>query len=193
MKHMKPVETMKKIESARSSVADRLISRTAIVANATLALVLGATLLTVAWPRVANAIGIRPQAAPPAYRAGDQIDVPADWYHASDRTLVLFARASCGACQQAHPFLQKLVASLKDRSMVVMASTLQERDDDLRYGRALGIDDPFNHVTPAGLRVRATPTLVLIDRGGRILGAWEGVGPPDRQIEIEKAITANLN
>ena len=33
---------------------------------------------------------------------------------------------------------------------------------------------------PAGLRVRATPTLVLVNREGTILHAWEGVGP-DRQ------------
>jgi thiol-disulfide isomerase/thioredoxin len=101
---------------------------------------------------------------------------------------VLFARSSCSACQAAHPFLQKLVGSLEGKAVVAMASTELERDDDLRYGRSLGIDDAVNRVTPGGLRVRATPTLVLVNREGKILGAWEGVGPPERQTQIEHAI-----
>ena len=93
---------------------DRVISRTAIVANATLALAFAVVTLTVAWPRVASAIGIRwaaPKSA--AYRVNDRIDVPPDWYQSSGYTLVLFARSSCSACQAAHPFLQKLVGSLE--------------------------------------------------------------------------------
>ena len=172
---------------------DRVISRTAIVANATLALAFAVVTLTVAWPRVASAIGIRwaaPKSA--AYRVNDRIDVPPDWYQSSGYTLVLFARSSCSACQAAHPFLQKLVGSLEGKAVVAMASTELERDDDLRYGRSLGIDDAVNRVTPGSLRVRATPTLVLVNREGKILGAWEGVGPPERQTQIEHAIATAI-
>jgi len=169
---------------------DRLISRTAIFANAALVLALAVTAVVVAWPRVAKVIGVKGTAtASAAYRNGDQVDVPKDWYQSSNYTLVLFARSSCRACQAAHPFLQKLVAALKGKSAVAMASTELERDDDLRYGRSLGIDDAVNRVTPGGLRVRATPTLVLVSRDGKILGAWEGVGPPEKQSAIEQGIT----
>jgi aminoglycoside/choline kinase family phosphotransferase len=51
----------------------------------------------IAWPRVASAIGIKPTpppTPPPAYIAGQAIDVPAAWYSSSPRTLVLFARLS---------------------------------------------------------------------------------------------------
>jgi len=168
---------------------DRVISRTAIIASTALALAFGVVVLTVAWPRVASAIGLRRSASrSAAYHAGDRIDVPEDWYRSSEFTLVLFARSSCTACQGAHPFLQRLVASLEGKAVVAMASTQLERDDDLRYGRSLGIDDMVNRITPGGLRVRSTPTLVLVNRQGKIQGAWEGVGPPESQAQIEHAI-----
>jgi thioredoxin-related protein len=44
----------------------------------------------------------------------------------------------------------------------------------------------------AGLRAPATPTLVLVDRTGAILDAWEGAGPPERQAAIVKAVEAVL-
>jgi thioredoxin-related protein len=41
-----------------------------------------------------------------------------------------------------------------------------------------------------GLRVRATPTLVLVDRQGRIVDAWEGAGKIDTRLAIRAAIDA---
>jgi hypothetical protein len=38
--------------------------------------------------------------------------------------------------------------------------------------------------------VRATPTILLVNRQGRILNAWEGVGKEDRQAAIFKAVDA---
>jgi peroxiredoxin len=155
----------------------------------TCVLLLGATVVAVAWPRITHTLGVKPAAArEAAYRTGQTIDVPAEWYQSSPYTVLLFARASCGACQQAQPFFKQLVAGLKGRASVVLAGSDQEREDDATYGRALGLKDPSLLVAPAGLKVRATPTLVLINQRGEILGAWEGVGPPEHQTTIAKAI-----
>jgi hypothetical protein len=169
---------------------DRLLGRTAGFANATLAVALGLTLAVVVWPRIERAVGIEPQAAPAAYRAGQTIDVPVDWYQSSPYTLVVFARASCGACQQAQPFLQQLVADVSTRGTVVLASPGLEIEHDRNYARQIGLRDEQTRHAPAGLRVRATPTLVLVNRRGQILGAWEGVGPADQQSAIQKSIHA---
>ena len=90
---------------------DRLVGKTASLTNAGLVLILLVTAMMVTWPRVTNALGMR-HAPDPAYRAGQTIDTPADWYASSSYTLVVFARASCGACQTAQPFLKQLVADL---------------------------------------------------------------------------------
>lgn len=170
--------------------SDRTINRAATTMVMTCVLLLGATVVAVAWPRITHTLGVTAPAAPreAAYRTGQTIDVPAEWYRSSPYTVVLFARASCGACQTAQPFFKQLVAGLKGRASVVLAGSEQEREDDAAYGRALGLKDPSLLVAPAGLKVRATPTLVLINQRGEVLGAWEGVGPPERQTTIAKAI-----
>jgi len=48
-------------------------------------------------------------------------------------------------------------------------------------------------MTPPGLRVQATPTVVLVDAAGKILAAWEGVGPEKQQAVIREKILSLLN
>jgi hypothetical protein len=169
--------------------SDRAIHRIATIALVTCLLLVSATAVTVAWPRVSHALGVKPAVTRElAYKTGQTIDVPADWYQSSPYTVVLFARASCGACQSAQPFFKQLVSGLKGRAVVVLAGGELTHDEDAEYGRALGLKDPAIHTAPAGLKVRATPTLVLINQRGEILGTWEGVGPTAQQSTIAKAI-----
>lgn len=171
--------------------ADRIVSRLAVAASVLFVVALAATVTAVAWPRVAHALGIKPAPVPPAYSAGDKIDVPADWYDDADRTLVVFARASCGACQTAQPFLKALFEVVRPSGGVILSGSGREQVADAEYGRALGLPEVALKTTPAGLRVRATPTLVWVDRTGKILAAWEGVGPETKQAEIRAAILAS--
>jgi thioredoxin-like negative regulator of GroEL len=136
---------------------------------------------------------MEPRPQPPAYAAGQTVDVPADWYASAPYTLVLFARASCGACQQASPFLQQLVREMRGKGDVLFASPGLEPESDREYARTLGVPDDRTRQVPAGLRVRATPTLVLVDRSGRIHGAWEGVGPADQQARIQHEIQRTIH
>jgi peroxiredoxin len=168
---------------------DRLVAKGASITNAGLVLILLVTGMMVAWPRVTNALGMR-HAPEPAYKTGQTIDTPTEWYAGADHTLVVFARASCGACQTAQPFLKQLVADLGAKNAVVLGSTGKEPVEELGYGRALGLEETSVKVVPAGLRVRATPTLVLVDRQGQVLAAWEGVGPQKKQTEIRAALLA---
>jgi peroxiredoxin len=166
---------------------DRLVGKTASITNAGFVLILLVTAMMVAWPRVTNALGMR-RAPEPAYRAGQTIDTPADWYSSSSHTLVVFARASCGACQTAQPFLKQLVADLGSKSAVVLGSTGKEPKEEAAYAESLGLDAASVKVVPAGLRVRATPTLVLVDQRGQVLAAWEGVGPEKQQLLIRQTL-----
>lgn len=172
--------------------ADRLVGKTASITNAGLVLILLVTAMMVAWPRVTSALGMRRTPAP-AYRAGQTIDTPADWYSSSEHTLVVFARASCGACQTARPFLKQLVADLGSKSAVVLGTTGKEPKEELGYGQSLGLADASVKVAPAGLRVRATPTLVLVDQHGQVLAAWEGVGPEKQQQQIKQSLALLVN
>lgn len=148
--------------------------------------------LVVAWPRVTHALGIKPKPPVAAYTAGAPVDVPADWYDARPHTLILFARASCGACDNAKPFLGQLVAFFDRRATLVAAGGPETRDEDAAFARSLGVQDTNVKTAPRFLRVRATPTLLLVNQRGEILAAWEGVGPPEKQTAIAAAIDAAL-
>jgi hypothetical protein len=172
--------------------SDRAVNRLSVVASLSLVAMVVATAVYIGWPRVASAIGIKPSAPPPAYAAGQQVDVPVAWYSESDKTLLIFARASCVACQKAQPFLKKLVGRLNGRAVAVMAHPAGADADDLAFAQALGITENHLVIVKPGLKVRSTPTIVVVNRNGTVLEAWEGAGPPEKQASIVKAIDAAL-
>lgn len=171
---------------------ERLVNRASVAASGALILMLVATGGYILWPRVSSYFGVKAAPAPPAYAAGQQVDVPAAWYADSSHTLILFARASCTACEKAQPFLKDLVAKLDGRAMAVMGHPAGAPDDDQKFAASLGISAEHVFETVPGLRVHSTPTLVLVNRQGRVLSAWEGVGKEDRQAAIVAAIQASL-
>ena len=175
--------------------SDRAIRRLSVAASFGLVLMVGATAGYVLWPRVAGAIGLKPAAPPlppPAYSAGQHVDVPAVWYNTAPRTLIVFARASCAACEKAHPFLKSLVSDLNGRAVVVMAHPVKSAYEDNSFATSLGIADANVHEVTPNLRVKATPTIVLVNQQGAILAAWEGAGSPEHQAEIRKTIEQKL-
>ena len=149
------------------------------------------TVVYIGWPRVTSALGMKPapaRPAPPAYVAGQQIDVPPAWYAGAPQTLIVFARASCTACERAQPFLKTLVGRMQGRGGAMMAHPAGSEQDDLKFARSLGVADDRVQIVPAGLRVKATPTIVLVNAQGVIVNAWEGAAKPEVQDEMLKTI-----
>ena len=177
-----------------SPKSDRAVRRASFAASAGLVLMLAATVVYIGWPRVTSALGMKPAPPPPvpaAYAAGQQVDVPAAWYADAPHTLIVFARASCAACEKAQPFLKMLVSRMDGKGGAVMAHPPGALAQDQTYGRSLGVAQERVLTTVPGLRVKATPTIILVDRHGTIVSAWEGARP-DRQADILKTIDAAL-
>lgn len=146
------------------------------------------TLTYVGWPRITAEFGSKPAPKPPAYAVGETVDVPAAWYSGADTTLILFARASCGACETAKPFLTKLVGVMNTRGAAYMAHPPTTTVEDTQFGTSLGVKTERIVSVPAGVKVQATPTVLIVNRKGKIVGAWEGVGKDDKQAAILAAI-----
>ena len=170
---------------------DRLINRAAIAASIVLLAIFGGTLGTLMWPRISGAVGIQPKPQL-AYESGMAIDTPAEWYQGAPYTLLLFARASCAACQSAEPFFKRLIHDIGSTVRVVLVTSAGEADEDARYARQLGLATQSIRTAVPGLKVRVTPTLVLVDRQGTIMDTWEGVGPPEKQSQISVSLTSRL-
>ena len=173
------------------SDSDKAVNRLSIVATLGLVGMVVATAMYIGWPRVANALGLGPAPPPPAYVAGQQVDVPAHWYNGADKTLLIFAKASCKACEKAQPFIKGLVGRVNGRAAAVMAHPPGD-PADLKFAQSLGITEDYVVTVGKGLRVKATPTILLLNKNGTVLDAWEGVGPPEKQSTIVKALDAAL-
>ena len=168
--------------------AERLLRRLSVIVSAGCVIALVGTTGVIAWPRVSHTLGIKPKPASMPYLPGGVTDTPGEWHASASHTLIVFARASCGACEKALPYFKQLVEFVSARAAVVVAGGADARNQDAEFARAIGQREDGFKIAPAGLRVRATPTLVLVDRQGRILAAWEGVGPPEKQNAIAKMI-----
>ena len=101
---------------------------------------------------------------------------------------MLFGQSTCGACQRAQPYLQELIAHLNGRASVVLASPGVNRDAELRYARSLGLEDRSLVEATRALKAKVTPTLLVVNQSGKVLGAWEGVGPDDKHEALTRAI-----
>ena len=172
--------------------AEGFIRRLSVIVSAGCVIALVGTTGVIAWPRVTHTLGIKPKPAPMPYLPGGATDTPAEWHTSASHTLIVFARASCGACEKALPYFKQLVEFVSPRAAVVVAGGGDARSQDAEFARAMGLSDSSFKIAPAGLRVRSTPTLVLVDRQGKILAAWEGVGPPEKQSAIAKMIDGIL-
>ena len=170
--------------------SDRLIRRATIAASAGLVLMVLATMGYILWPRIAASIGVRAAGSAAPYVAGQKIDVPSDWYSGSPHTLIVFARASCAACEKAQPFLKQLVQHMNGRGVPMMAHPPGAPEEDQIFARTLGVAPDHIKMTTEGLRVRATPTIVLVDWQGRVVNAWEGAAKPEQRVAMIAAVDA---
>jgi thioredoxin-related protein len=160
----------------------RLRRLTQAVILSCLALVL-ATAAVVASPRLRLALGL--DDSRDAYRVGDRIDTQPETYQESAYTLIVFARASCGACQKARPVLSDVIRQADDSEelRVSLIMPAESRADGLEYVRQLGLSE--SRLFPAALRrlkVRVVPTAVFVDHTGMILGVSEGADEPLRTL-----------
>ena len=158
---------------------DRLISRTAGILSLCLVVLLVGTFGALAWPRLSNALGWGPKKEV-AYKTGDVVDAPREWYDGAAHTLIIFARADCGACVNAKPFFKSLVTRVQatGKARVVLGGVSAEGLPDAGYAKAIGLDAEMARTTkPKQLRLNGVPTLVLVSADGHISGAWDYLGP----------------
>ena len=161
---------------------DRIVSRTAGILSVLFVVLLVGTIALLTWPRVKTALGLGPKPEA-AYKTGDVVDAPKDWYDGAAHTLIIFARADCGACVNAKPFFKSLVSRVQatGHARVVLGGVSSEGLPDAAYATSIGLDATMARTTkPRQLRLKSVPTIVLVSADGHITGAWDYLGP-DKQ------------
>jgi hypothetical protein len=109
--------------------------------------------------------------APPTY--GDSV-----------RTVLIYVRGNCPACAASVPALRRLVAAVRPVSGVkVQLVTPRAVVDEWEYAEAIGLarSEIVSANAPEMEPVRTVPSIIVVDRRGRILYRHAGAvtAPPD--------------
>lgn len=120
------------------------------------------------------------------------MSVPGITWSDSEETVVLALSDKCKYCTESAPFYKQLAAETAKRNGVrVIAVFPQDPNAGKKYLDDLGI--PVVAVTQATLDsigVRATPTLVIVDKSGTVKQSWVGLLKNGRETEVLNRIKA---
>jgi hypothetical protein len=166
--------------------ADLLLRRAATAVTIGCVMVVAGSALVMAVPALRDRWGQSPPGNA-GYRVGERIDLPATIHQSFPLTLLLFTRAGCGACQAATPAFASLVAGLRDRPSIRTLMIVREgsEPEEREYLRAIGLDeDRLVGVDFRNLRLRRVPTIVLVDRDGKVRYSLEGAPTALKQEEL---------
>lgn len=149
-----------------------------------LAATLTATLILASSPDLRrHASGIA--SSPGGYRVGASIDVPARYYTGKEKTVIIFARHNCPACKSAAPMIRDLIIHARESAgtSTVFLATTNDALEEQAFAASIGI--PALGVAVASewysssARLRAVPTVVVVDRAGIIQFVHVGAAEPD--------------
>jgi thioredoxin-related protein len=108
-----------------------------------------------------------------------------DWSK-SDKNLLLMISNTCRYCTESAPFYKRLVQERTQRDTfrltAVLPQTVAEGQTYLN-GLGVGITE-IKQLTPGTIRVRGTPTLLLVNSAGVVTEEWLGKLPPDEENEV---------
>jgi hypothetical protein len=102
-------------------------------------------------------------AAPPAYRAGDIVDLPSRYFEGHAASVVIVVKTGCPACERSSAFHTALREAAASAGLGVSTVVADE-------------------VAPSTLgRIHVAPSVLLLDRNGRVLEMKEGALPENEQ------------
>lgn len=129
-------------------------------------------------------------------RAGDQLpNLPGYEWSAHEQTLVLALRKDCQYCEGSMPFYRKLV-ELKNTNrisahIISLFPDAYEKAREVVDSGKLAVD-VIGDTDLRKLKVSGTPTLILVDKQGRVVNSWEGQLPEKLEADVVRILTQPL-
>jgi hypothetical protein len=144
---------------------------------------------------VDRSAGGRPLAASEqALKPGMRVSLPGFDWSTKDSHIVLVLQKGCHYCSESAPFYQQLVRGVAGRPDLQLVAALPQSPEEARqYLNEIKV--PIAEVIQANLgslKVRGTPTLLLVDNTGTITNVWFGKLPLDKQSEVLSRLQLKL-
>jgi hypothetical protein len=116
---------------------------------------------------------------------GVQFALPGeDWAKERTETLVFGISTHCHFCTESAPFYKRLLTSVGGGIGLVVIAPEPVEQTRLYLGQ-LGLDiNDVRQIPIMQVGIQGTPTLVFVDRRGRVERAWTGSLSPDREQEV---------
>lgn len=121
-------------------------------------------------------------------KPGTKLSLPTVDWGKGDRTLLLVLSTSCRFCTESAPFYRRLAEEKARNGRVrLMAVLPQSTADSQKYLNGLGVAvDDIRQASLEDVQVRATPTLIIVDRTGSVVESWVGKLPDEKEDEALK-------
>jgi len=118
--------------------------------------------------------------------AGENVQLPdIDWAK-NGQTLVLVLSKNCRFCSESAPFYQKLVREVvKPGGTQLVAVFPHDLSEGKSYLEEIGVSvSEIKQASFNSMRVRGTPTLLLVNNDGVVVGVWLGKLQPEMETEV---------
>ena len=136
-------------------------------------------------------LGVKWSMRPPEPLAkGDQLPVLKEHLPAgTDQTIVLAISPHCPHCTKSMPFFRKLIekrdAEGINKSVIVTLheQTPVEEEQEILNKNNVTVDK-IVQLDMDEMRVQGVPTMLLVDKEGKVLEVWNGRLPPEEQEKV---------
>lgn len=103
----------------------------------------------------------------------------------SETTVLLAVKSTCKFCTESMPFYRDLVRRRDPQRTRIVGLTPESSEAGSEYFRRYGVVvDEVLSIAPGDLRIRATPTMILVSRSGEVLAAAVGKVEMEKQAEL---------
>jgi hypothetical protein len=130
-------------------------------------------------------------ARPARIQPGERIQLPGVDWSAAQHTAVVVLQAGCHFCSESAPFYARLAAAAAARRPAVALVAVMPHDPAQGRSYLDAQKVPIPHLVqarPGSIKVRGTPTILLVDQRGVVTRAWFGKLPPDKEREVLGAL-----
>lgn len=175
--------------SPASATKSKISARVQLAAN----IAIVALCLLVAWLELQRISPTAPTGAAEIYKVGEAIDpVRGVDFAAARITLVMVLREDCHFCQESLPFYRQLSEARSrtpnpDLRVVVASTDSPTALSTYLESKEVRVDQVAT-VEQGGLKVPGTPSLLLVDRAGKVTRIWRGRLAERQQKEVLQSL-----
>lgn len=133
-------------------------------------------------------VGLAPSAQIDSALQGTRLQINGVNWDQAEKTLVMALSTQCHFCQESTPFYKELTgsAAVKSKRVAIVTVFPQRQADAESFVKANEIQaNKVLSMPLQAIRTSSTPTLLLVDRSGRIQKLWIGVLSPSQQKDLK--------